>query len=384
VIDEREALADDGWVLTGRNCFRALFALAVLATLCVVPGASASAFYPLFTIEADHHLLGEVNDLTFNLEYLSSAGEAEKATIQTPAGFNASLVQAVGTNLGAAGLGVLRAGTNVSASPTAAVTRYAGSVMVMDPNAFANDPNAQACAPGPHTATWALTLRSADARNVQSVSGGQIKIPVAVDTSHGGYKLTMCFDALKAAGMEVEYLYLTPNQVFRNPGRHGNFLFDGVITPYQTTTSTTATDGTTTPDEATSATNAPPSYELRAYEVLPQLLTATPTYSQTNQQLTVTGKFQVDGKARKYTWVHVYAGNDKALSWVDLGTAVTRQDGSYTFTTRLPKLQYSYLYTKVTGSSQATCPGTSSQPAGCASTSSDGRSSLLAKIAVRP
>jgi hypothetical protein len=337
--------------------------LALLA-LVGVPSASAYAYYPLLRIQADYHLLGGADDLTFNLEYLSSAGQAEKVTIQTPAGFNASLVQAVGTNLGRAVLGALPAGTNISAAPTAAVTRYTGSVMVMDPSAYASDPTAQACAPGVHTAVWSLTLLSVTGAH----PGQKLVVPVAVDASQGGYRLTMCFDALQAMGDEVEYVDLTPEQVFRNPGKHGTYLFDGVVTPFQAADSSTA----------------PSSYELRAYEVLPQLLTATTNYAQQAQLLTVTGKLQADGRARKNTWIHVYAANsDQALNWADLGTAVTGSDGSYSFTTRLTKLRYHFVYTSVDPSGGATCPGTSAQPAGCASTSSDGRSSLIAKIAVR-
>jgi hypothetical protein len=348
-----------GEMLRGRHSLCTLCALAVLALLGV-PSASAYAYYPLLRVQADHHLLGGVDDLTFNLEYLSSAGQAEKMTIQTPAGFNASLVQAVGTNLGRAGLGALPSGTNISASPSAAVTRYMGSVMVMDPSAYANDPTAQACAPGSHTAVWNLTLLSG--------AGVKIEVPVAVDASQGGYRLTMCFDALRAIGKEVEYVYLTPEQVFRNPGKHGTYLFDGVVTPYAAGDSSTGS----------------PSYELRAYQVLPQLLTATPNYSQKSQMLTVTGKLEADGRARKNTWIHVYAAvSDQALKWADLGTAVTARDGSYSFTTRLTKLHYGYVYTNVDASGGATCPGTSIQPGGCASTSSDGRSSLIAKIAVQ-
>jgi hypothetical protein len=50
--------------------------LALLA-LVGVPSASAYAYYPLLRMQADYHLLGGADDLTFNLEYLSSAGQAD-------------------------------------------------------------------------------------------------------------------------------------------------------------------------------------------------------------------------------------------------------------------------------------------------------------------
>ncbi len=319
--------------------------------------ASADSYYPLLTVSADAHSLNAADDLTFNLEYLSSAGQAGKVTIQTPRGFNASLVQAVGTNLGAAGLGVLPAGTNISAAPSAPITVFKGSLVVADPNAFAADPVAQACAPGHHTAIWSLSL--------ENVRDGSLALPVAVDASRGGYKLTICLEAVQAASKEGEYLYFTPNEIFRNPAQHGLYLFDGVVTPFSDT------DAATTPS----------SYEIRAYETLPQVLTATPNYDPATKTLTVTGKAVADNRLVKGASVELYAANSAdAINWKDLGSAVTGADGSYSFSTKLNSLHYTYLYANIEGGNQPACPGTSSQPAGCASTSADGGSSVLEKI----
>jgi len=50
------------------------------------------------------------------------------------------------------------------------------------------------------------------------------------------------------------------------------------------------------------------------------------------------------------------------------------------FSKRIATLKDTYVYTLVSDSFSATCPGTSPQPAGCASVSYDGRSSLLAEV----
>jgi len=333
----------------------------VACLIVVVAGlqvAAAAAYYPLFQVNADDHLLGGVPDLTFNFTYMSSAGPAERLVVKTPRGYNASLSQAVGTKLGEAGIGLLPSGTNTTQDPTAKVARYVGSLVVMDPAAYAADTNAQACDPGSHTAVWQLS--------VVSPSNEPLTVPVAVDASAGGYVLTMCFDAIRAAGDEIEWVYFTADQLFRNPGTHGAYLFDGVVTPF-------ASDGTTA--------NTAGDYELRAYESMPQLLTASPTYDSKTKTFSVTGTLTANGRARGLVDIRVYGAptaNDSNFAL--LGSTTTSSTGSYSFSKRIATLKDTYVYTLVSDSFSATCPGTSSQPAGCASISYDGRSSLLAKV----
>jgi hypothetical protein len=321
--------------------------------------ANGAAYYPLLVVNGDAHLLGEVNDLVFNLEYLSAAGQAHSAAIQTPAGFSGSFVHAPGTKIGTAGLGALPAGTNISTSH-ASITRYTGSLMVGDPTALANDPTVQACSQGAHKAIWQLTLAN--------VANGNLTLPVTVDASKGGYKLTVCFDALQQAGKEVEYLWFAPDEIFRNPGRHGNYLFDAVVTQLG----------------AEGSPNADSAYELRGYQELPQILTVDSTYDQSTKLLTATGKLAADGKPRKALSLEFYAAaTQDAVNWKDLGTTVTGNDGAFTFTKKLASLNYHYVYVVADDLNAPTCPGNSAQPAGCASTSIDGRSSIPVEIATR-
>jgi hypothetical protein len=338
---------------------RLLLPLIVLASAVglLTSTARADSYYPLLQVDGDAHLLGQVNDLDFNLEYMSSAGQTSSVTIQTPAGFNGSFVQTAGTKLGTADLGVLPAGTNIDAARPASITRYTGSLLVMDATAYASDSNAQACAPGPHRAYWELSLAN--------TASGFLVLPVAVDSSAGGYKLTMCFGALQTAGKEVEYLDLAPDQIFRNPGKHGHYLFDGVVTPLG----------------AGGSPDAGSAYELRSYEVLPQLLTAVPSFDSRTKLLTVTGKSQADGLARRAVDVTIYgAVNANATNWTKLGATQTRDDGSYTFTRKFGLFRYRYVYAGVDDTNAPTCPGTSVQPQGCASISMDGRGSAAVEV----
>lgn len=334
--------------------------LAALVLAFAGATASADAYYPLLTVTGDAHLLGEVNDLQIGLEYLSSAGQTSSVSIQTPRGFSASFAQAAGTKLGTAELGTLPAGTNVSAVANPTITKYAASLMVDDAADYAGDPNAQSCDPGTHLAVWQLTAES-DAHATLSV-------PIAVDASHGGYKLTVCFGALQAAAQEPEYLYLNLNQFFRNPGHGGNFLFDGAVSLLG---SDAAGPGT--------------AYELRAYEPLPQALAATATYAPATKELSVSGSYKANGKTSEGFTVDVYAATSaNAVNWKMLGTTQTVSNGSYTFVKKFGAFPYHYLYTEVEGTNGPTCPGTSNQPQGCASISTDGRSSAATKIANLP
>jgi hypothetical protein len=323
--------------------------------------ATAANDYPLLEVTGDAHLLGEVNDLNFDLEYLSSAGQSSSVSIKIPPGFSGSFAQAPGTKLGTAGLGLLPAGKNISTSSSSAISSYEGSLMVMDPSAYANDPADEACAPGPHRAVWNLA--------VANVAHGDLSVPIAVDASGGGYELTMCFASLQAAGNEVEFLYFEPDQVFRNPGKQGNYLFDGVVTPSS---------------DADSA-SQPLAYELRAYQPLPQILTAAPTFDSSTKTLTVTGKLQANGRARGSVYVEIHgAMNPDAVTWANLGLATTLANGSYTLTRKFGAFKYSYVYASVDDQNAPTCPGRSAQPQGCASISTDGRDSAVSKITTLP
>ena len=164
-------------------------------------------------------------------------------------------------------------------------------------------------------------------------------------------------------------MYLAPNQVFRNPSARGRYLFDAVVTPFAAAGAPVA--------EA-------PAYELRAYEALPQLLSATPSYDLATKELTVSGRLLADGRPREALDVDIYeAVNPNGADWKELGTAVTGQDGSYAFSTALASFGRGYVYTAVADSNTPTCPGASAQPAGCASISTDGGTSAIAKVAVR-
>ncbi len=336
------AVAGRRWSLLG---LAAIVALALAAA-----PAPADSLFPILEIGGDSHLLRTENDLTVDLYNLDAGGDTEGIALETPAGFGASIVHAVGTRIGDAEVGVVTGSGGK-------ITDYQGSLLVLDPAAYAADANAQACDPGPHAATWSLS--------VSNVAHGLLTIPIAVDRAGGGYRLTMCLAAVHALSREVSEVYFETNGIFRNPGTPGSYLFDASVTPY-------GPGGTADTGAA---------YEVRGYELLPQLLSLVPVFHAPTKTLVATGKLVANGKPRVGINVHVYAARSAdAVNWADLGVAVTGKDGSYTFSKKFGSFRYVYLYAHVNHYSWPTCGKGSGLPGGCASYSYDGRSSYVEKV----
>ena len=327
----------------------ALGVLVALAFVLAPPSFSAgTGRVPQFTVSENEHLLYESGYVGFDAFDLDAAPAAERMTISIPHTYGLVLTDTPGTDLGAA-----YAGTVTSAG--GAQTSYDGKTVVLDQN----DVAAQTCTAGVHTAVWAL--------QVHSKSGGSLDIPVAVDWTGTNYELTMCFDAVRALGLEVSEAYLQVNGVFRNPAVHGDYLFDAVVTPF-------AADGTP---------NMSIAYELQGYEDLPQLLTATAVYHQATKTLVVTGASHENGRARTAVRVHVLVGRTQDYAaMTEIGFALTGADGRYAFGKKLsvaPKFVAGHVdhYYKVI------CTGVAAAPAGCVSETWDGRSTYVVPVVVK-
>jgi hypothetical protein len=323
-------------------------AAVVLGALIAPAASSSSGRTPYLDVFTDRTLLSELPHLDFQAYFLDSIANTERLHLAMPAGYGVSFVQAVaGTQAGDATLWTVT-------SPGGPETKYDGRLVVMDPSAYASLPSAEACAPGNHTAVWEI--------QATSKAGASLAIPVAVDRVSTHYELTMCFDDEKTQGLEMSGVELYPDaEVFSNPARAGSYLFDATVTPF-------AADGTA---------NTAAAYELRAYQLLPQRLTAVAVYERRTRTLSVSGTLVADGKARTGVNVHVYAGQTGEVSR-QVGVAVTGHGGAYHLRKRLavaPKFLLSqvdpYVYE---------CAGTSAAPAGCASKTVEGTDSPLVRV----
>ena len=172
--------------------------LLVLAAL-VLPGSgaarSAAAAYPLFYVGGNAHDLGQRDDLYFDLLELSSAGTPARITITTPAGYRVSPSYRPGFYFGDA-----EVYTNKGV--------YSGELDVAPKALFVADPSVAGCADGAHASDWLMLLKG---------SKGRLTVPVAVDRTASGLKLTVCLGAFNSAGLKIDEVYFVTRSVFRNP-----------------------------------------------------------------------------------------------------------------------------------------------------------------------
>jgi len=297
----------------------------------------------------DAHLLGDQTDVYFDAFNLDAVLSPERLTISTANGFSVILPQTPGTKIGNASIWTV---------PTAGgqQTEYDGSVVVVDATTFTASASAQACAPGTHTGMWQMQLSSS--------SAGPLTVAVAVDWTGSAYKMTMCFDDQHAQSVKVSEIYFAMDNMFKNPTVAGRYLFDGVVTPF-------GSDGNASPTTA---------YELQAYALLPQILTATATYNRTTKIFTVSGVSIADGKPRVGVNVHVYAGRSESTTKL-IGAVLTGPGGKYRFTKKLP-IAPVVTYGHIDHYYHQFCSGTS-QPGGCVTDTTDGRSTFLTRVKIQ-
>ena len=324
-------------------------AVVVLALLCF-PASSSADLYddtPLLNVGGDSHLLGQAVDLEVDLDHLDQAGDTERLVVTVPSGYAVNLVHPVGADIGSAAVETVPTG---GGNPRL----FLGTLVAMDPAAYAASASAQACSPGAHAALWQMQMSSGTTT---------LSIPIAVDPSSGAYTLAMCFDDEHAQNLEIATVFFDADLVFGNPSAAGRYVFSALVTPF-------ASDGTASTAAA---------FELHAVEDLPQTLSAVARYNQSTKAFTVRGTLRANGAARAGINVHVYAGRTHDPK--EVGVAVTQSNGSYVFTKRLATAP-TYAVGSVNHYWRVGCVGASTAPAGCASQTIDGTSSPLIKVPV--
>jgi hypothetical protein len=323
-------------------------ALAVAAPLGATAAGTGETGFPVFDVGGTDHLLGQSDDLWFELYGLQFAAAPESITVTSPKAYDTTPIHPKDFQLGAA---------EIDARPSGggALNRYFGYIRSIGADEFAADPTVATCAPGTHTATWQLALNGKD---------GTLIVPVAVDQAIGGYKLKVCLDSLKTLNLRTEYVYFETTAVFRNPRRTGAFHFSARVTPFASTGG---------PDTAND-------YELRGTQLLPSSLSAAPTYTASTKTFAVSGKVLAAGRPRLDIHVHIFAGATRDdTKMKEIGAATTDLGGSYTFSKRL-SVAPKYMWARVYHYSSTNCSQPSTAPGGCASESTDGVGTYLTKV----
>jgi hypothetical protein len=262
--------------------------------------------------------------------------EVGKVTLYVPAGYGLDPTAPPGTNEGRVFFDTgLDAGV--------------GDLTAVDPAAYDNTPEAQACAPGPHAGVWAMPLDFV-------ISSARTVVPVYVDptsgaeTALGAYKLQTCLPlALIPSpggwpiGSRLRDLILEFTR-FTNPDAAADYVWRAFVTN---------PDESGNPDSSTTQ-------ELRSDMPLPAKLTLTGRFDRRPSRAVLNGRLIEQTLPTGGLRVALYRVGSHGALW-HVATTRTSTDGSYHFVRLIAKTS-TYL-TRVSGTGG--CTGDSTAPRGC-------------------
>jgi hypothetical protein len=325
--------------------------MVVLVAVLAIPLASASGLADtvpsklyVYTVDQRPGVSTEV-DLILEL----SPVDRTPGTIvfTAPAGYSATISQVAGERIGDAIVQL------VPTSGGGSKTTLRGTTEVADPAAFAADPISQSCAPGPHTAVWALTF------------GASGSLPLAVDAlpTGGSYRFTLCANALQRPGLSPSYLEIDLDEVLENPTPPATYWWRALITPIDAS-------GQPTPSQA---------YELQGGAPIPETLLIQASWNKKTHRLDVKGTVFAGTGRRASVQIQLHAGSEPDASFMsEVGVATTDALGAYHWTAKRAK-KPGYMYANFGFYWGAGCP-LLSPVYRCESSTLDGTASHIVKV----
>jgi hypothetical protein len=313
----------------------ALAAACVLALVCVGSAVSRSAAFDGASLGVDvETFAGQttvIADVDFGGRPNGVPDVAERVDLTVPAGYQIDLTGGVGAEVGAV-LGAVTSGTGNG------FEFVNGRVVVADPAAYAADPAAQSCAPGPHTAVWNMSAQ---------LLGNPINVPIAVDQSDNGYVIHYCPS-------------VAPSSAFANGLVFLDFELGLVLTAVPTVPATYRWSALVTPANAWTADPAN-AFELRAVIPFPNVLTAHARYDAKTHSAAISGQLAAGGQPRYGVAVYVHQiGFDDP----DTPADITDENGRFSVGRPVSKTTSFRVYVDDRTSS---CFDPSTAPAGCKS-----------------
>jgi hypothetical protein len=270
----------------------------------------------------------------------STAAEVGKLTLYVPAGYAFDPSDPPGTHEGH----VFMATTSDFAD---------GDLTAVNPVAYVNTPQAQACAPGGHAGVWIMDF-SAGLFSSQAVTVPLYIDPTSPDeASLGSYKLQACLPLAKIAspggwplgsrvrGLSMELTRLT------NPTSMGLYVWRAFVDN---------PDANGNPDPATA-------YELRADTPLPAKLTMTRRYVRRHHRALLAGQLMMPASPVAGIPIGLYRRDSDGF-WHRVASTRTLANGSYRFRPVTKSGTYG-AEAWTTGD----CNGDSTAPNGCLSES---------------
>jgi hypothetical protein len=324
------------------------FVVTALAAL----GVAAPAFAddrPELTVIPFATGVGAVADTELDLTVPKELPATAKVVVYVPGGYAANLGAAPGTKVGD-----VTALAIAKAAGGAQVT-LEGTVVAAAPASFTTNPQAQACAPGAHTAVWVMNL---------TASGRTIAVPIFVDATNGSeaalgvYKLQICLaspDVPEASGGAALGAQLIEADidfpsVFTNPAAAGGFVWRAFVTPYVA--------GSATP-------NAAGTMEVRSLAGIPGGVLLKAKVNAKKKTVTISGTLILGGEAQSGLIVTIFSSSKANLAGLKRVASVkTKAKGAFSLTRKIAKT--TYFWAVVSGYFTNECAtGPSVAPRGC-------------------
>jgi hypothetical protein len=313
----------------------ALTAACALALVCVGSAVSRSAAFEGASLSVDVETeLGQsyfVADIDFGGRTSGPPDVPGRVDLTVPAGYGIDLTGSAGAEIGA----VLGAVTSGGGNGLEFVN---GSIVVVDPAAYAADPVAQACAPGTHTAVWNMTAQ---------LLGNPVNVPIAVDQSDSGYVIHYCpflapSSAYAAGLVFIDFQLALPLAAI--PTAAATYTWSALVTPAAAWTA----DPTHT-------------FELRAKIPTPNVLSAHARYVAKTHSASITGRLEAGGQPRLGVAVFVH---EIGADGPDTPADITDENGAFSVTRPVSKTTSYRVYVDDRTSS---CFDPSTAPDGCKS-----------------
>ena len=323
-------------------------------TLAASSQAAAAAHRPeLDSWSANPHLgVKAVTEVVISVP--AAAAEMGKVTVYVPAGYSLNPTAPPGSAEGHAFIA------------TASDVAF-GDLKAVDPAAYVNPPQAQACAPGQHAAVWTMDLEFL-------FSSKSVVVPIYIDPTSGdeatlgAYKLQACL----------------PLSAFASPGgsplgskvRGVGFEFTRLGNPtsaavYVWRAFVSNPDANGNPDAATT-------YELRSDMPLPAGLTLNGKLDRRHHRALLSGRLTTDVATVSNVPVTLYR-RGRGGFWTSVASTRTSAKGSYRFVHPIAKTTvYSVEVWAI-----AACNGGSTAPNGCLSETRGAIDSRNVRIVIR-
>jgi len=330
--------------------------------------------------------LGESNpSFATAIGFERDLGTTAKLVLFAPEAASIRLDQVPGTHIGKPGVRIDVAGTTLAFEPNA------GSIVATDPASYATDPQAQACAPGPHAAVWLLRAKATKNYARGPTPKLTITLPVYIDqitpspaNMFSAYEFQVCFGSPNKgqvtpgwpAGAIIRRMTinLPENVLTEQPTLPGTYVWRGVFTPY-------TASGQPSPSDAV---------ESRAILLLPVEWALNGRYDRARHAIDVSGTLTEGGVPVVGDGLPISYGTALGASWTGIADAkgvYVHTDDQGRFSQSIPATQTTYIRASISTLSMAYtdrtgCTPPSLAPKGCVTATTSGFTGLSPLVTV--